>query len=474
MTDLIARLRRVVSAATLGAALAASLGAVLAAPAAAQEQARDEELAYSIGVQTYIWSYPMMDLYRTLWETSLDPDRGHDRGLNEFFFFDRLITSEDDWVITPNEDTVYQRAFIDLRAEPVILVIPDMGSRKYWFPVADMHHDHEATLSWDTLGSRGGAIALVPPGWQGVLPDDVTRLDVGTPIVWTLGRFAVNGAADVPAAVALQAGTALVPLSQWGQADRPRPQIDPAGYPRLTRADLTDARTYFTTLNALLRITPRTGNALDAAMAGWLRELGLDGQSQFDWDSLSPQAQQGLTRAAAEAHRIIAERMPRVMPTVNNWQIVRLEKRMSDEPVIAAAGAMLGLLWNPAEINSYDLTFFDGTGAQLDGANRYVLHYDVPPPAAAFWSVTMYSAETQLFVANPINRYSVGDRTEGLVQGEDGSVSIYIQAEEPTDPVERANWLPAPPGPFYLLARHYSPEPAILTGDWLPPPIERR
>ena len=65
-----------------------------------------------------------MDLYRTLWETSFDPERGHDRTLNEFFNFERLITSENDWVVTPNEDTIYSRMFFDLRKESMILVIP--------------------------------------------------------------------------------------------------------------------------------------------------------------------------------------------------------------------------------------------------------------------------------------------------------------------------------------------------------------
>jgi len=148
------------------------------APARATEPAQDENLAYAIGVQTYISSFPLMDLYRTMWETSFDPKRGHDRTLNEFFMFDRLVTSDDDWVVTPNNDTIFLRAFMDLRKEPIILVIPPMGNRAYWFPIGDMHHDIDANLAWDTVGSRGGDFALCPPGWEGVLPDGVKRVDV--------------------------------------------------------------------------------------------------------------------------------------------------------------------------------------------------------------------------------------------------------------------------------------------------------
>ena len=191
-------------------------------PARAAEPAQDEALAYAAGVQTYVNGFPMMDLYRTLWETSFDPQRGHDRTLNEFFAFERLITSKDDWVVTPNEDTIYSRAFFDLRKEPLVVLIPPT-TRQYWIPISDLRHDFDAALSWDSVGARGGAFALCAPGWQGVLPAGVKRIDMGTPIGWMLPRFAVNGPADLPAAVALQKQVRLVPLSQWGSANVTRP-----------------------------------------------------------------------------------------------------------------------------------------------------------------------------------------------------------------------------------------------------------
>lgn len=469
-----ARMTKAAVAAMLTLLLNAPMSAWSQTPAQATEPAQDEALAYAIGVQAYIGGYPLMDLYRTLWETSFDPGRGHDRTVNEFFTFERLVTSADDWVVTPNNDTIFLRAFMDLRAEPVILVIPPMGARHYWFPVGDMHHDIDANLSWDTIGAKGGAFAFVAPGWRGVLPPGVKRIDVGTPLIWTLGRLAVSGREDLPAAVKLQGQVRLVALSQWGKSQSDRPQPDPDAFPRLTRGDLTDARAYFTILNALSRLTPRQGSQVDDAMVGWLEEVGLQPENGFNWDNLSPETRRGLERAATDAHRIIAQRQHRSMPIINNWQTARLDRRMSQDPVIAASGAMLGLLWNPVEISGYDVAFLDGSSGQLDGRNRYVLRLDPPPPVDAFWSVTMYSAKSQILVANPIDRYSVGDRTQGIRFQTDGSIDIIIQHAEPTDPVERANWLPAPDGPFYLVMRHYSPKAAVRTGDWLPPAVKKR
>jgi hypothetical protein len=72
------------------------------------------------------------------------------------------------------------------------------------------------------------------------------------------------------------------------------------------------------------------------------------------------------------------------------------------------------------------------------------------------------------FVANPINRYSVNDRT-GLVPNADGSLDIYIQNKPPAG--HESNWLPAPADSFILWLRVYVPGRAILDGEYMVPPV---
>ena len=98
---------------------------------------------------------------------------------------------------------------------------------------------------------------------------------------------------------------------------------------------------------------------------------------------------------------------------------------------------MLGFLYDPREVSTYDVAFLDGAGAPLDGSNRYVVHLARLPPVNAFWSLSMYSAKTFLLVEFPINRYSIGDRTRGIVYGADGSLDIFIQHHEPADATEK-------------------------------------
>ena len=86
----------------------------------------------------------------------------------------------------------------------------------------------------------------------------------------------------------------------------------------------------------------------------------------------------------------------------------------------------------------------------------------------------MYNLPQRFLVDNPLNRYSIGNRTPGLKQGADGSLEIYMQVDNP-GPAKGSNWLPAPAGPFFFVARFYGPKKEALDGSWaLPPLVERR
>lgn len=117
----------------------------------------------------------------------------------------------------------------------------------------------------------------------------------------------------------------------------------------------------------------------------------------------------------------------------------------------------------------YWWTNADGAGHALSGEHKYIMHFTPGglPPNDAFWSLTMGDAQNR-FVANPINRYSVSDRT-GLVPNADGSVDIYLQNTAPLG--HESNWLPAPSGKFILWLRVYMPGAAILNGEYTVPPV---
>ena len=113
----------------------------------------------------------------------------------------------------------------------------------------------------------------------------------------------------------------------------------------------------------------------------------------------------------------------------------------------------------------------DGAGHTLSGAYNHIMHFPAGglPPNRAFWSLTMGNAKNY-YVLNPINRYSVNDRS-GLVPNADGSIDIYIQNKPPAG--HESNWLPAPTDSFILWLRVYLPGQAILDGKYAVPPVVR-
>ena len=139
--------------------------------------------------------------------------------------------------------------------------------------------------------------------------------------------------------------------------------------------------------------------------------------------------------------------------------------------VLRAAAARAGLWGNHGYEARYDLLWQDEHGDELEGSRSYELTLAPPPSVDAFWSLTMYDEPAYYLVANPIDRYSIGDRTPGLVVGTDGSVTIRMSAADPGD--DTVNWLPAPQGAFRPVLRAYQPKGGTLDGSYQLPKVQR-
>jgi hypothetical protein len=115
----------------------------------------------------------------------------------------------------------------------------------------------------------------------------------------------------------------------------------------------------------------------------------------------------------------------------------------------------------------------DSSGARLNGRNRYTVTFakDLTPPVHGLWSLTLYN-EHHFFAPNEINRFSLGTKNKTLKSGPDGSLTLYVQADQPPQ-TQRDNWLPAPKGDFSLYVRAYWPKPAVTEGSWTPPAVVR-
>jgi hypothetical protein len=229
---------------------------------------------------------------------------------------------------------------------------------------------------------------------------------------------------------------------------------------------------YFNFLLGQLEPGPDEAPLLDK----WAK-IGVHPGEVFDSAALSPDIRAAVAEGVAAAHERIEAESLRVGRNVNNWTLIGegfgYRSMVGGKDLLRAAANMVGIYGNnPEEAYNFSAAK-DREGEPLDASkHNYVIHFETPPPVKAFWSVTMYKLPTPLFIANPIKRYSIGDRTPGFMPNEDGSVTIYLQNESP-GPDKESNWLPAPDGPFALALRIYWPGQKVLDGEWVPSGIKK-
>lgn len=430
-----------------------------------------EELAFAIGVQAYIWGYPVV-INET--RSRVGMAGGFEivphklRGpLNTLVHAKDLLTPDFEDVQSPNNDTLYTTAWLDLRDEPLVLHVPDMAGRFYTYQFVDAYTNNFTYVSQRTRGFREMDIAICGPGYSGALPVGMDRIDAPTPTVFVIGRLAVDGPDDVASVHALQNQMFLGPLSGWADRSAAEPRVAAA-------SDHTGPLAFFDDLGDLIADNPPP--AADAGLMGMFAQIGLSVDHGFDSSSLDEPTRRGLERAVEDGEGMIAAAAQGLGNDMNGWQLppVAEEYFGTDYLYRAAVGWQSMYVNDPIEAY-YPPNYVDLDNDQLDGSEGvYEIRFqaDQMPPVGAFWSITLYDLEKRLMVANSIDRYSIGDRTPGLVTGDDGSLTIRIQHVEPEGNA-RANWLPAPTTPFYLLMRMYLPSMAVLNGQYEIPGINR-
>lgn len=390
----------------------------------------------------------------------------------------RTLAGPTSTFVSINNDTVYSMSQLDLSAGPVLLELPDSAGRYYVMQFVSAWTENVAYLGKRATGTRAGRYLVVGPNWHGQVPESATVIRCPTEVASIVGRWAVDDEADLQNVIDLQDRTVLTPIGH--ERGRGLPDVDTHG--------LDEALTFW----EKYRIYSQTfaPPARDRDLQAGFAALGLTGHIPVG--DLSDDRRDALRRGYAAG----ADAMRRLLRNaadgrVNGWQInlhafdynldhygvgaldePRWKITDPDMRLLTRAGAALAGLWGT---NAYEALYFpayaDDEGNPLTGEHEYEITLDPTPPNDAFWSITMYDAQDYYLVANGIDRYSIGDRTEGLIQT-DGAVHIRLGTNPPAAG-SSSNWLPAPPGPFRPMLRVYLPTGSLLDGTYALPPIRR-
>ncbi len=430
-----------------------------------------------IAQDAYIFGYPLvlMDVTKQVQVSVSAPDEKRFKApVNQFIH--ARVTPDPTFtdVVSPNADTLYSIAWLDLSKDPIVLSVPATDKRYYLMQMLDAWTNVFASPGTRTTGNGKGNFAITGPGWSGTLPAGVSQIKAPTNMVWIIGRTQANGKTDYPAVHTIQDQYKLTPLSAWGTTyTAPAGAEPPAGLDTKTspaeQVAAMDAATFFSRLNALMKANPPA--AADASAMQPFTTIGVAPGRPFPQEEKTlPDVEDG-SRLAKEQIRAWAKE--EFGKNENNWSLnTENVGRYGTDYRFRALVAYAGLGANLPEDAIYPRSIADSEGRPLSGAYRYVIRFPKGqlPPANAFWSVTMYNSR-QAFVDNPIDRYAIGDRDD-LNFADDGSLTLFIQHDSPGKDKE-SNWLPAPEDSFNVVMRIYWPKQDVIDGTWKPPAVQR-
>jgi hypothetical protein len=472
----------VVSLATFAQAqsITPSAGWTLAMPPGPDTRVKiTEEYAKLVGRDAYFWAWPMVNMFnRRLHFMSVQEIERQgplmEAPVNRLAMLTDYVDPEERSVACPNQDVVYGIGALALDVSPVVIQVPDFGDRFWVYQIVDLRTDSFVQLG-KMYGTTPGFYLLVGPNWKGEVPKGITKVfrsPTNTGLV--ASRMARNENPKEKRAVqSVLPGIMMYPLSEFDGATKtkdwanlPKKPAPPAGEEE-TQWVLPEK--FVDELAAVLADAP----PLPGEEARYAQVIAVLAAAKDN-----PKLKQAMTDGAKEADALLVKPLFQFssygQQLPYHWSTISNEAAFGTDYFTRTAVAKSNILVNSPNETKYFYQDLDANGARLNSTNRYTVTFakGATPPVNGFWSLSIYNAH-HFFIANAINRFSVGTKDKDLKLGADGSLTVYVQTDAPSDPVLRANWLPAPKGDFSLYIRAYWPKPAVTDGSWTPPAVLR-
>jgi hypothetical protein len=439
--------------------------------------------AKDIAEAGFIYGLPIVMNYAVMYEYAVDRNSGQFKApFNQIKNEPNVFTYKDTAIVTPNSDTPYSFAWMDVRAEPIVLSVPAIDPKRYYsVMLCDGNTYNYGYIGSRATGSQAGDYMVVGPEWQGETPPGIKKVFRSSTQFSVAGyRTQLFNPDDLDNVKKVQAGYKVQTLSSYLKqpAPPPAPAID---FPKIDK-ELVKTN-FFDYLDFALQFAPAQEN--EKEIRDQLARIGIGPGKTFNFKDLSVEDKLEVGLGMKEGQRKVDETVANVGESVNGWRVSSLpgdSAHYDGDWLKRAVAAQAGIYGNDAVEAVYPLTRIDSDGETLEGSkHNYTLTFKEgqPPPVNAFWSVTMYDGKTQLLIENPINRYLINSpMLPNMKTNADGSLTLYIQKDSPGKDKE-SNWLPAPNGPIYLVMRLYWPKetpPSILPageGTWQPPGVKR-
>ena len=437
-----------VSSAEAQSPVAPSPNWALAMPAGPDARVKiTEAYARMVARDTYFWAWPMVNIYNRRLAFRQAPEAGLMNGvlpfapLNTMSMLHDYIQPEQRWVACPNQDVAYGAAIAALDETPVVVQVPDFGSRFWVYQVVDLRTDSFGEIG-AMYGTRPGFYLLAGPNWNGRVPQGITqvfRAKTGTAFV-VPRVFMDDTAEDRQAIQAVISAIDVYPLAQF---DGKMKTHDWRKLPTLKSPTADDGSgetkwvfpdRFFDELPAVLADAPPLPG--EEARHAEIRAL-------LEAAKKDPALKAAMIDEATKAEKELVDPLLQFrnwgLQAGNNWSTTSNNAAFGTDYFARTAVAKSNILVNGPRETKYYYQDLDHDGGRLNGANGYAVTFakDQTPPVEGFWSLTLYD-EKHFFVPNELKRYSLGTKNKGLKYNSDGSLTIYVQAAPPPE-AQRAN-----------------------------------
>ncbi|TQI72430.1 hypothetical protein FHT98_0135 [Bosea sp. AK1] len=461
-----------------GPALQASPGWSRALPPGPDTRVKiTEEYARLVGRDAYFWTWPMVNIFNRRLHFAQVKETARSgplmqAPLNRLAMLTDYVEPEERSIACPNQDVVYGIGSLALDISPVVIQVPDFGDRFWVYQTVDLRTDSFVQLG-KMYGTMPGFYLLVGPNWNGDVPPGITKVFRSPSNTGLMAPriFQDDTPEDKRAIQSVLPGIMMYPLAEFDGTVKTMnwtnlPVVPPPP-PSETETRWVFPEKFVDELALVLADAP----PLPGEEARYAQVLAVLTAAKTD-----PKLKRAMTEGAAEADerlvtplfqfRNYGQQLP------HNWSTISNESAFGTDYFTRTAVAKSNIMVNSPNETKYFYQDLDNAGGRLNAASRYTVTFPKggTPPVNGFWSLSIYN-EHHFFVANPINRFSVGTKNKDLKLNTDGSLTIYVQSEAPSDPAQRANWLPAPKGDFSLYVRAYWPKAEVMQGAWTPPPV---
>ena len=366
--------------------------AALFAPAAHAQDVTPED-ARAIAKEAFTYGYPLVDNYIISYDYFVDETSPNFKApWNNLANIARVFTPADTAVQTPNSDTPYSWAGLDLRAEPIVLSLPEIEKNRYYsVQIWDTYNYIIGYAGSRTTGNDAGNIMIAGPDWSGETPAGIKKVySSDTEFGIFVIRTQLFNPDDIENVKKIQAQYKMQPLSAFlGTTPPPAAPVVDFVKP-ITKAELNTSLEFFNIMNFVLTYSPTLPS--EAALRERFARIGIEGGKTFDPSTLSPEMKTAIEAGRADALKDFAGAAQQMNEgKITSGDVFGTREFLGDNYLYRWLGT-IGIYGNAKQEAMYPVLAVDSKGEKLTGANKYTLRFAPGelPPVNAFWSTTMY------------------------------------------------------------------------------------